>query len=649
MGVFNPGGLREPPTHDPCRTKLHSVSDEANTYPDAKPTPSFGTASVNSSIRLTQQANGHLPDRFAAVGNFMGITVANEYDDLAISSINPELAPTEMTTVPGEKAPTTSPVDNDDEEIENPARPKGARFVILFLSILAGDFFVGYDSSCVATLTSVISDEFGGLNEIGWYGTSYLLAFCSTVLIYGQIYSFCSMKAAYMASFFVFVIGSAVAASAPNSTAFVVGRALSGLGSAGVFAGSSIIVANTTSLKHRPIYTAMSGGMECMALAFGPVISGAVARYSKWRISFYIIIPVGVAVILSVFFFVHNIERPEHASLSNKEKLKRLDVPGFAIFVPWAISVILVLGWAGTEYPWNDWRIILLWSVAGVLLLVFLQVEYRTGDDSMFPLKLLCQRSVAFSSMFTFCNSAALFVTAYYATRDASTFDSGLMYLPTAIPFALAILAAGPITSFIGYYTPVMVVGSVLVAVATGLYTTFSLTTPPSEWISYQILYGIGVGLAFQQPYTAVQTVLPDTAVATALVVLSFTQEIGGIVALSIAQNMFTNRLTRNLTREVPGLDPQIVLNHGALGIKNIVTEGQTAGVKSAYNEAIIDVYYLALALTCLTVVCAVLIEWKSVWKEKKEEDKTAVTRVVEDGAKVQPQGGPMDSNGGST
>ncbi|KAJ5707954.1 hypothetical protein N7488_007755 [Penicillium malachiteum] len=444
------------------------------------------------------------------------------------------------------------------------------------------------------------------------------------------------MKTAYMASFFVFVIGSVVAASAPNSTAFIVGRALSGLGSAGVFAGSSIIVANTTSLKHRPIYTAISGGIECIALAFGPVISGAVARYSKWRISFYIIITIGVAVILSLLFFVHNIKLPENAGLSNKEKFKRLDVPSFAIFVPWGISVILVLEWAGTEYSWSSWRIILLWAIVGVLFLAFLGVEYRTGDDSMFPLKLMRQRSVALGSMFTFCNSAALFVTAYYlliyfqAIRDASTFECGLMYLPTAIPFALAVLAAGPVTSFIGYYTPVMVIGSVLMAIATGLYTTLSPTTPPSEWISYQILYGIGVGLAFQQPYTAVQTVLPETSVATALVVLSFTQEVGGIVALSVAQNMFTNRLTRNLTKEVPGLDPEIVLKSGALGIKNIIPEEFTAGVKSAYNDAVIDIYYLALVLTCLTVVGAEFIEWKSVREEK--DDKTAETRAVGDG-----------------
>lgn len=201
----------------------------------------------------------------------------------------------------------------------------------------------------------------------------------------------------------------------------------------------------------------------------------------------------------------------------------------------------------------------------------------------------------------------------FQAIRDATTFESGIMYLATAIPFAIAILVAGPVTSLIGYYTPVMILGTVLMAISTGLYTTFSPTTPPSEWISYQILYGIGVGLAFQQPYTAVQTVLPDSAVATALVVLSFTQEIGGIVALSIAQNMFTNRLTRNLAKQVPGLDPQAILKNGALGVKNIVSEEYAAGVKTAYNDAIVDVFYLALALTCLTVVGAVFIEWRSV------------------------------------
>jgi hypothetical protein len=58
----------------------------------------------------------------------------------------------------------------------------------------------------------------------------------------------------------------------------------------------------------------------------------------------------------------------------------------------------------------------------------------------------------------------------FQAIRNASNFESGLMYLPTAIPFALAVLVAGPVTTLIGYYTPVMVFGSILMAIATGLY-----------------------------------------------------------------------------------------------------------------------------------------------------------------------------------
>lgn len=58
-------------------------------------------------------------------------------------------------------------ITHDQEEIGNPSRPKGLRFAILFLSILAGDFFVGYDSSCAATLTTVASDEFSSLTEVG--------------------------------------------------------------------------------------------------------------------------------------------------------------------------------------------------------------------------------------------------------------------------------------------------------------------------------------------------------------------------------------------------------------------------------------------------------------------------------------------------
>lgn len=193
------------------------------------------------------------------------------------------------------------------------------------------------------------------------------------------------------------------------------------------------------------------------------------------------------------------------------------------------------------------------------------------------------------------------------------------MYLPLAAAMAVTALAAGPLTSFIGYYSPVMIFGSVLMAIAAGLITSLKPDTIAAKWITYQIIYGIGVSLTFQAPYTAVQTVLPEPKVPTALVMLSFTQFLGGIVVLAIGQNVFFNRLSHNLATEVPGFDSKKVLNSGALGVIDAVPAQFRNQVLSAYNGALVDVFYIALVLTCLIVVSTLGIEWKSVKHEKKE------------------------------
>lgn len=192
------------------------------------------------------------------------------------------------------------------------------------------------------------------------------------------------------------------------------------------------------------------------------------------------------------------------------------------------------------------------------------------------------------------------------------------MYLPLAVALAISALAGGPLTAYVGYYNPTLIFGSILMAVGSGLIITLRPDTGPEKWISFQILYGIGIGLAFQPPFIAVQTVLPDSMVPTALVMLSFAQQFGGIIILSIAQNVFLNRLTHNLATQVPGLNPSNVLGSGALGLIDKIPVEFRDQVLAAYNEALVDVFYIALGLTCLVVVSTLGIEWKSI-KQKKE------------------------------
>lgn len=176
------------------------------------------------------------------------------------------------------------------------------------------------------------------------------------------------------------------------------------------------IIAHTVPLKKRPIFQALSGGVECIALALGPTISGGIASSSDWRVSFYIMIPVCVLCSAVVYFFVHDLELPENAGLANKEKIRRLDLTGFTVYVPAMACLILGFQWAGTEYAWSNWRIILLMALSATLVGLFLFLERRAGKNSMLPLETLRQRTVALSSVYTFCNSAALCVVAYYVS-----------------------------------------------------------------------------------------------------------------------------------------------------------------------------------------------------------------------------------------
>lgn len=121
-------------------------------------------------------------------------------------------------------------------------------------------------------------------------------------------------------------------------------------------------------------------------------------------------------IIALVFFSVGHIRRSDNAHVNSKDRLKRIDWTGFAMNVPMTLCLVLGLQWAGITYSWANWRIILLLVVAAVLLAIFLLVEYRAGDESMVPLKMLRQRSVAFASLITFCNFAHLAVIAYYVS-----------------------------------------------------------------------------------------------------------------------------------------------------------------------------------------------------------------------------------------
>lgn len=80
------------------------------------------------------------------------------------------------------------------------------------------------------------------------------------------------VKWAYLIALFLFELGSLICGIAPNSTTLIVGRAVAGLGSAGIFTGAPVTLAHTVELEKRPIFFIMLGGMYGIASVAGPLV-----------------------------------------------------------------------------------------------------------------------------------------------------------------------------------------------------------------------------------------------------------------------------------------------------------------------------------------------------------------------------------------
>jgi EmrB/QacA subfamily drug resistance transporter len=511
--------------------------------------------------------------------------------------------------------PTEEEHDGNDEAVY----PTGLKLAVIMIALCLSVFLVALDNTIIATAIPKITDRFNSLGDVGWYGSSYLLTTCALQLFFGKMYTFYSIKVVYLVSILIFEVGSAVCGAAPTSEALIVGRAIAGIGSGGIFAGALVIIAYSVPLVKRPIYTGFVGAMYGIASIAGPLLGGVFTDKITWRWCFYINLPIGAVTLVVIFFFFHSPARKAEKKVSLKERAKQLDLISTAIFIIAIVVCLLALQWGGSKYPWSSWRIIVCLVIFGVLSIVFVFLQWRMGDNATIPFRIVRKRSVASSVWFAFCLGGHFFVLVYWvpiwfqAIKGASAFKSGIMCLPLVLSLVVANVATGIGTTAIGYYTPFYYGSVVLAAIGSGLITTWEPSTGSPKWIGYQIIYGFGVGLGMQQPLITVQAVLSLKDVPTGTAMVMFCQTFGGALFVSVAQNVFNNRLIDGIAKTGSGLDPYMIIGVGATKLKDAIPTQLLPAVQQAYSDALNETWYIAVAMVCLGGIGAAFVEWKSV------------------------------------
>lgn len=242
---------------------------------------------------------------------------------------------------------------------------------------------------------------------------------CAFQLLYGRIYTFYSPKWIFLPSVAIFEIGSLICGVAPNSPAFIVGRAVAGLGSAGIFSGTIVLTVHIIPLRKRPIYQSFMGAVILVSSVVGPVLGGAFTTHLTWRWCFFINLPVGGATIISMIWLLPSnhdakVEESESKKLSIRKKIDQLDPIGTMCFVPGVVCLLLALQWGGSTYSWNDPRIIVLWVIFGLLMVAFAAVQVWKQENATLPPRILKYRSVTTSTWFAFCISGSMTVVVYF-------------------------------------------------------------------------------------------------------------------------------------------------------------------------------------------------------------------------------------------
>ncbi|KAG5983566.1 hypothetical protein E4U55_007808 [Claviceps digitariae] len=484
-----------------------------------------------------------------------------------------------------------------------------------------------YDQTIISTAVPIITDEFKAIKDVGWYTTAYLLTTSSFQIAYGKLYTILPVKYILLMALAIFELGSVICAAAPNSTTLIVGRALAGLGAAGIYPGSTLVLVHSAPINRRPALLGIASGMFGIASLCGPLIGGALADGASWRWCFIINVPLGVITAVIVTFFVTTPVDPAYASWTIKEKLVFAKIPDILILVAALVCLVLGLQWGGTVYAWTDGRVIALLVLFAVLMTSFMVAQVVLPKSRTVPTAIAKNRDIWFASVFAVCSAGAMFVAVTYlpiyfqVIKNASAFSSGVMVMPLILGFLIMSIVSGLITNIIGYYNPLMYLCTVLASIGAGLVSTFDVDTPSSHLIGYQALLGIGIGFGLQQPNVVAQHVLIDKDVPFGVAFINMMQMLGGAIFAAVSQNLFLNKLATGVADALPGFDTRKIMETGVTDFRNLFSPEQLPNVVPVYAHVLGTVFLIVTGLCVATLLGALGVQWRSLKKERENPD----------------------------
>ncbi len=399
-----------------------------------------------------------------------------------------------------------------------------------------GLFMVSLDNLVVSTALPVIRRELhASISQLEWTVNAYTLTFAVLLLTGAALGDRFGRRRLFSLGLLLFTGASAFAALSTSATMLDVARAVQGVGGAIVFPLTLTILSAAVPAERRGLALGIWGGIGGLAVAFGPLVGGAVVSGVSWHWIFWLNVPIGLVLAPLAW---RRIEETRGVD-------SRLDLPGLGLASAGLLGVVWGLV-RGNEHGWTSLGIVAPIAVGAVLVGAFVAWELRAASP-MLPMGFFRDRTFALANVASLLMSFGMFgsifwLVQYFQTvQNYSPLQSGLRILPwTAMPMLVAPLA-GALSDRIGGQR-LMATG--LALQSTGLLWIAAVSTPTTPYLDLVApftLSGIGMALFFAPVASVVLGAVRPEDQGKASGANNAVRELGGVFGVAVLASVFAH------------------------------------------------------------------------------------------------------------
>jgi EmrB/QacA subfamily drug resistance transporter len=509
-----------------------------------------------------------------------------------------------------------------------------AKLEILFATLLAL-FLFALDQTVVGVALPKIITELQGNELYTWSIVIYLLTSTISGPIYGKLSDLFGRRPIFIFAVSLFLVGSVLCSLSQEMWQFVLFRGLQGLGGGAVFPVAIAVVADLYTPAERGKYLGFFGAVFGLSSIVGPAIGGIITDNLGWRWIFFVNVPIGLISLVVIYRLLPVIRRPEAA--------RNIDYVGAGLFTA-AIAPFLVGLTNRQSADWTDPWVGGLMLIGLVFGAIFIWWE-RRFPEPLVPLSLFRIRTFTISVLAMFMAafgffSAIIFLPRWYqVVAGSSATESGYNILPLLAALIVGATLSGQIVARTHHYKALIFGSLVLLAVGLFLLTNLHANTDrPVLWL-WMIVIGLGIGPSFAVFTLMVQNAVSPRDIGTASSSLTFFQQIGGTVGLTIAGTIFASKLTEEIPKQLvgAGVPEQFVQQFqaggggggaldltgtGDLGARILATvpdqfkavvepliQGIVAGIHEAFSLAIGSMVWIGIAGAVIAAIAVLFLK----------------------------------------